>query len=212
MASRVLKLVSRSTLFFVLDLQTRFRPAIHEFDRVVSTTNKMLRVARLLEIPVIVSEQNPSKLGRSVEQLDFTQLGSLHRQTIEKSLFSLVTPELDAFLKLEENTHIKSLVLMGIESHICVLQTALDLLERNYDVHVLADGVSSCNKEEVPFALERMRQANAQITTSESAAYQLMADAGKPEFRAFAQIIKEETETTKNTLQALLGGTKAILK
>lgn len=60
------------------------------------------------------------------------------------------------------------------QSHICVLQTALDLLERDYEVHVLADGVSSCNKEEVPLALERVRQARAQITTSESAAYQLM--------------------------------------
>ena len=109
------------------------------------------------------------------------------------------------------------------QSHICVLQTALDLLERDYEVHVLADGVSSCNKEEVPLALERMRQAKALITTSESAAYQLMgasplrgsgypanvhgylADAGKPEFKAFSQVIKEETETARNTLQALPG-------
>jgi nicotinamidase-related amidase len=57
---------------------------------------------------------------------------------------------------------------------VCVLQTALDLLQREYEVHVLADGVSSCNKEEVPWALERMRQAGAQITTSESIAFQLM--------------------------------------
>ena len=62
------------------------------------------------------------------------------------------------------------------QSHICVLQTALDLLERGYDVHVLADGVSSCNKEEVPVALSRMQQAGAQVTTSESILYQLMGE------------------------------------
>ena len=60
------------------------------------------------------------------------------------------------------------------QSHICILQSALDLVERGYDVHVLADGVSSCNKEEIPFAFARMRQAGVQVTTSESAAYQLM--------------------------------------
>ena len=63
--------------------------------------------------------------------------------------------------------------LIAGKSHICVLQSTLDLLENGYDVHVLADGVSSCNKEEVPWALERMRQAGAQITTSESVLFQL---------------------------------------
>jgi isochorismate hydrolase len=63
------------------------------------------------------------------------------------------------------------------QSHVCVLQSTLDLLERGYDVHVLADAVSSCNKEEVPWALERMRQAGAQITTSESMLFQLQGSA-----------------------------------
>ena len=60
-----------------------------------------------------------------------------------------------------------------MQSHVCVLQSTLDLLDEGFDVHVLADGVSSCNKEEVPWALERMRQAGAQITTSESMLFQL---------------------------------------
>jgi Isochorismatase family len=104
-----------------------------------------------------------------------------------------------------------------------VLQSTLDLLEKEYDVHVLADGVSSCNKEEVPWALERMRQAGAQITTSESMLFQLqgtvfspcyelsltrlaryLVDASSPNFRAFSKIIKEEKEATAQTLQTLL--------
>lgn len=105
----------------------------------------------------------------------------------------MATPE---FLSLLNKRPFQSLVLMGIEvrsilshnvifrtdragpekSHICVLQSTLDLLEQGYDVHVVADGVSSCNKEEVPWALERMRQAGAQITTSESILFQLQGN------------------------------------
>jgi Isochorismatase family len=109
----------------------------------------------------------------------------------------------------------------GMQSHVCVLQSTLDLLQEGYDVHVLADGVSSCNKEEVPWALERMRQAGAQITTSESMLFQLqgmpptplvmslelkhcVVDASSPKFRAFSNMIKEEKEATAHTLQTLL--------
>ena len=109
-----------------------------------------------------------------------------------------------------------------------MLQTALDLLERGYDVHVLADGVSSCNKEEIPWALARMRQAGVQITTSESAAFQIMgkifrhrlserpyvffslADSAEPNFKTFAGLIKQESETTKSAIAALLGPTNSV--
>ncbi|KAI5124769.1 hypothetical protein M0805_005403 [Coniferiporia weirii] len=204
MAARVVRLAPARTMFFVSDLQSRFRGVIHGFDHVIAVSNKMLKVAKTLDIPVVASEQNPAKLGQTVDELDLRQLGPLHRRTFEKTLFSLLTPEMDEMLKSAEYSHIKSIVLMGIESHICVLQTSLDLLERDYDVHVLADGVSSCNKEEVSWALARMRQAGAQIVTSESAAYQLMTNAAKPEFKTFAHIIKEEHDNTRDAMRALL--------
>jgi len=150
---------------------------------------------------VIVTEQNPRSLGNTDERLGVASLGPLHLVTIEKSLFSMATPE---FLSLIESRDLKSFILAGMESHVCVLQSTLDLLERGYDVHVLADGVSSCNKEEVPWALERMRQAGAQITTSESILFQLQVDASRSDFKAFANIIKEEKEATTQALQTLL--------
>ena len=125
-------------------------------------------------------------LGPTVPELDIDSLGPLYLGTIDKTLFSMLTPEVRTILAGRNS---KSVVLFGIEvrslnmcrysesnslqSHVCVLQSTLDLLSEGYDVHVLADGVSSCNKEEVPIALDRMRQAGAQITTSESAAFQL---------------------------------------
>ncbi|KLO16386.1 Isochorismatase hydrolase [Schizopora paradoxa] len=166
--ARAVKLLPSQTIFLLCDLQVKFRPVIHEFDQVLATSNKMLKVAKTLEIPVVISEQNSAKLGHTVPELNVGQLGSLHLKTVDKTLFSLVTPEVENVLR---SRSVKSAILMGIESHICILQSALDLVERGYDVHVLADGVSSCNKEEIPFAFARMRQAGVQVTTSESAAY-----------------------------------------
>ncbi len=150
----------------------------------------------------------------------------------------MVTPELEGLLR---HHNFKSVIIMGIEvrarslctclsshccaiqAHICVLISCLDLLSLGYDVHILADGVSSSNKQEVPFALERMRQAGAVISTSESIAFQLQCilcniipitaltdelipavDSAKPNFKMFAGTIKEEKDRTREVLQAML--------
>ncbi|KAH9843717.1 Isochorismatase hydrolase [Rhodofomes roseus] len=199
--ARVVKVVPGRTVFFVCDLQAKFRPAIHAFGSVVATATKMLKMAKVLDVPVLVTEQSPRSLGPSVPELEFSQLGQLHLGTVSKSAFTMFTPEVS---KILTDRQLRSIAIFGIESHVCVLQTTLDLLEAGYDVHVIADGVSSCNAEEVPLALERMRQAGAQITTSESIAFQLQLDAARPTFKAFSSVIKDEKETTKETLQTLL--------
>ncbi|KIJ70413.1 hypothetical protein HYDPIDRAFT_105126 [Hydnomerulius pinastri MD-312] len=199
---RVAKLVPEQTVFFLCDMQTRFKTAIYGFDELVLTINKMLKVAKVLGVPVVVTEQNPKGLGSTTSDIDVASLGDLHVATIEKSLFSMMIPEVKALLS--ERPQIKSVVLFGIESHVCVLQSALDLLQEGYDVHVIADGVSSCNREEVPIALARIRQAGGYITTSESAAFQLQRDSGTPRFKAFSNVIKEEKDNTVRTSQKLL--------
>ncbi|KAG1773842.1 Isochorismatase-like protein [Suillus occidentalis] len=176
----VAKLVPEETVFFLCDVQTRFKNAIFGFDELVLTINKMLKIAKR------------KGLGNTIPDIDLPALGPLLLATIEKGLFSMVTPE------------IKSVVLFGIESHVCVLQSALDFIEAGYNVHVIADGVSSCNKEEIPFALARIRQSGGYITTSESTAFQLQRDAGVPGFKSFSNIIKEEKDNTVRTLQKLL--------
>jgi len=197
----VVKVIPGQTVLFVCDIQTRFKPAIYAFDDVVATASKMLKLAKILDVPVIVTEQNPRALGPTAPELDAAFLGPLYLGTISKSLFTMLTPEVGTIL---EERNFKSVVIFGIEAHVCVLQSALDFLQAGYDVHVIADGVSSCNKEEVPYALARMRQAGAQITTSESIGFQLQIDSAKPNFKQFAGIIKKEKEQTTKTLNALL--------
>jgi hypothetical protein len=96
-----------------------------------------------------------------------------------------------------------SCVIVGIESHICVTQTALDLLSEGHGVYVIADGVSSVNKEEVPIALARLRHAGAQVVTSESWMYEVVGDAKLPEFKEMIKIVKESAESTRDSLQSL---------
>ncbi|KIP09837.1 hypothetical protein PHLGIDRAFT_85994 [Phlebiopsis gigantea 11061_1 CR5-6] len=200
-APRPVKIIPERSVLLICDLQTRFRPAVYQFDSVVKTVNKMIQIAKVVGVPVIVTEQNSRALGNTVPEVDLQSLGPLHLGTVEKTLFSMVTPEVISLLQEHD---LKSVIVMGIEAHICVLMSCLDLLSLGYDVHLLADGVSSSNKEEVPYALERIRQAGAIVGTSESVAFQLQVDCARPNFKIFAKTIKEEKERTKEVLQALL--------
>ncbi|THU83920.1 Isochorismatase hydrolase [Dendrothele bispora CBS 962.96] len=191
-----------SVYFLICDLQVKFRPAIHGFDHVVATTSKMLRFAKLMEYNVIVTTQNIKALGPVDPSLDIDSLGALCLGTIDKTLFSMLTEEVTD--RIGPNP--SAFVIMGIESHICVLQTTMDLRKRYPDstVYVLADGVSSCNPHEVPIAFERLRLLGAVVTTSESLAFQFVGDASHPKFREFARLVKEEKEQTRLAGQFLI--------
>ncbi|GAA6047550.1 hypothetical protein JCM3770_005803 [Rhodotorula araucariae] len=219
---RVTKIVPNKTAFFCCDIQERFRLVIHAYPSVILTADKMLKAAKLLNVPVIATEQNPKfsppapnphapktalvALGQTVP-LPLLDLPSPALRPewvpLAKTKFSMIVPQVEKQL---EEWGTKSVVLFGIESHVCVLQTALDLLERDIDVHVLADGVSSCNGDEVGIALKRMRDAGAVVTTSESVLFQILDDAAHPAFKSLTGLIKESKESTKDALNHLIAG------
>jgi isochorismate hydrolase len=114
------------------------------------------------------------------------------------------TPEVEQAVKDTYGPSAKiDAVIVGIESHICVTQTTLDLLKAGHRVYVLADGVSSCNPQEVPIALARLRAEGAIVTTSESWIYENMSDASLPQFKAIAGLVKDAKQDTQQTLTAL---------
>ncbi|QRW15985.1 isochorismatase domain-containing protein 2 [Rhizoctonia solani] len=199
---RIVKANPARTAFFICDLQERIRDVIWKFNDIVYTSNKMLKMAKILSVPVLTTEQHPRVFGSTVPELKYDGLEShLNLGVFSKSKGRRGIKRSD----------ITDVVLMGIESQICITQTTIDLLRMGIDVHVLADGVSSCNREEIPWALARMRQAGAQITTSESMLYQLIGDASGPSFRAFGAAMKEERERSKQVLNSLLGDEQFIL-
>jgi len=154
----------------------------------------MIKAASILSIPVYVTTQNAEKLGGTVEELDI----SAAKHVANKSCFTMCIQEIVE--KLGDAEHV---AIVGIESHICVLQSALDLLAMGKVPYVLVDGVSSCNKEEIGVALARLRAAGAQITTSESFIYQVMGDAAIPEFRQVAAVVRDTKKATRDSLSKL---------
>lgn len=97
-----------------------------------------------------------------------------------------------------------SIAIVGIETHICVTQTTLDLLANGHTVYIIIDGVSSCNKEEIGIALDRLRAEGAKVVSSESWIYEVMGDAAIPEFRSMAGLVKETTKDTSLVLNGLI--------
>ncbi|KAF2727929.1 Isochorismatase hydrolase [Polyplosphaeria fusca] len=187
---------------FVCDLQDKFRPAIHEFEKVVSTAQKLLKASQILAIPVFATTQNRARLGETCLELGLDAPGGV--QTLvhaDKTLFSMLTPEVRKGIASLQSP--LSAVIVGIESHICVTQTALDLLQDGHKVYVIADGVSSVNKEEVPIALARLRHEGAIVTTSESWLYECVGDAGIKEFKQIIGVVKETHDSTRDVLQTL---------
>ncbi|TVY50231.1 Isochorismatase domain-containing protein 2, partial [Lachnellula cervina] len=180
----------------------------------ISTTQKLLRFATLLSLPIFITTQNAARLGPTCPELNLppspTPQGSGDEKEgkgvrvvehVDKTAFSMWIPEISRHFEAEEKGEI---VILGIESHICVTQTALDALGAGHKVYIIADGVSSCNREEIPVALARLRGEGAVVTTSESFMYECMGDAAIGEFKEVARLVKEFSGVTKESVGTLL--------
>lgn len=169
--------------------------------RSVLTTQKLLRGAKALGVPVYVTTQNAARLGETVPELQALLREANAAPSVDKTYFSMWVPEVSKNFDASKPSEV---VIVGIESHVCVTQTALDLLAAGHKVYVLADGVSSCNQQEVPVALARLRAEGVIVTTSESWLFECMGDAGIPEFREVSKLVKETGGDTKTALGGLL--------
>ncbi|XP_067171634.1 isochorismatase domain-containing protein 1 isoform X2 [Apteryx mantelli] len=177
-------LTPSSTVFFCCDMQERFRPAIKYFGDIISVGQRLLQGARLLGIPVIVTEQYPKGLGSTVQEIDLTGA----KLVLPKTKFSMVLPEVEA--ALAEIPGVRSVILFGVETHVCIQQTALELIGRGLEVHIVADATSSRSMMDRMFALERLARTGIIVTTSEAILLQLVADKEHPKFKEIQNLIK----------------------
>ena len=170
----------------VVDLQTRLLPAIDQAERVVARSGLLVRAARLLEVPVWVTEQVPAKLGPTVPAL-----AELLPERCSKTTFHAggATGLWEALAARQ----IRHLALVGIEAHICVAQTALELLARGLIVQVVVDAVGSRFATDREVALRRLERAGVILTTAEAVLFEWSEAADHPQFRAISALVKERT-------------------
>jgi nicotinamidase-related amidase len=171
----------------VVDIQEKLLPPIFQKDQLVSNSKLLIRAAGVLKIPAVISTQYSKGLGPTVPEI-----ASLLPETeaIDKDRFSCFGS--DAFCTLLKRLpgNRNTLLLCGMESHICVMQTALAALREGYIVHVASDAVSSRTKWNWEIGLERMRAAGAVISSTEMMIYELMRSSSSPAFQEMLPHLK----------------------
>ncbi|KAF0717532.1 Aste57867_2240 [Aphanomyces stellatus] len=185
-AARVGKVAPASTLLLVCDIQDIFRNRIYEMPSVIHASNTLVQAAKTLRVPTIATTQYAARFGATVPEIHF----SPDVKIFDKTRFSMMTDDVQAEVDAIKP---QSIILCGIEAHVCVLQTCLDLIEQGYDVHVPVDAVSSSTALLRSTALERLTQSGVYLTSVESIIFQLVGDSKHPDFRALSNLIKEHT-------------------
>jgi len=176
---------STDTGLLVVDVQERLVPAIAEHDRVVWNVRRLIGAAKILNVPVAATEQYPKGLGPTLPELA-ERIGLIP----SKLTFSCCgCPEI--FLEWQRR-NIHKVLVCGVEAHVCVQQTVLDLLGNGWRVYVAADAVGSRREMDYRTALWRMDASGATITTTEAAMFEWCRVAGTPEFKQISQLAKEE--------------------
>ncbi|MGA2499067.1 MAG: hydrolase [Tepidisphaeraceae bacterium] len=178
------KLTPQGTVLLVVDVQEKLLPAIHEAEVCAANVRKMVEAAKVLALPVVVTEQYPAGLGPTCASIR-EALGD--EKAIEKVRFSACVEATMARLRELDR---RQVIVVGIETHVCVQQTVLDLLRLDYNPYVCADAVSSRRAMDRDTGMARMRQAGAVITTTESAIFELVGEAGTSQFKQVLKIVK----------------------
>jgi nicotinamidase-related amidase len=189
----------------LVDYQARLMPVIFEGPLVLANAVKLAQMARWLHVPVICTEQNPSKLGENppeVKSLCDRTLAKMQFSGVEEGLGEWLRPpvkpaagnarSLPKHLQKPSNTPTErsSIVIAGCEAHVCLLQTALHLLEDEFDVWVVTDACSSRTERNRDAAFDRLAGAGAELVTTEMVAFEWLRSAEHPQFKALHDLIK----------------------
>lgn len=178
-------LKTKNTALVLVDMQDKLFAAMRNNDALLDRLIRLVQGAKTLELPILWCEQMPEKLGPTVPALA-EHLDGI--DPIAKTSFACTGSK--PFMKTLEGIFPKNILLAGIEAHVCVYQTAQELLDEGFRVQVVADAVSSRREQDLQIALGRMQSAGAQLTSVEMALLELLKTADAPLFKPILDIIK----------------------
>lgn len=171
-------------VLMIIDIQEKLVPTMKYGHEVIKSTNVLIETAETFDMPIVITEQYTKGLGKTVENLNLAPEKSNY---FEKMAFCGLTPEVEDFLR---STHRKSIIITGMETHICVYQTVRDLLMKGYHVYVARDGVCSRTKANFKNGLALMAEMGAVVSNTETLMFDLLKVSGTPEFKKLSKLIK----------------------
>ena len=169
----------------VVDIQGKLARIMYEKELLFKNVQILIEAANILNIPILICQQVPKALGPTIPEI--TELLP-DIEPVNKSSFSCSGEE--QFNKKLNSLNVGQVIICGIETHVCVYQTALDLLRKGYDVNVIADAVSSRTLENKTIALERIAHEGCKVISLEMALFELLKTAEHPHFKEIAKLIK----------------------
>ncbi len=187
---------SARSILVVIDLQGKLVQMVHRPALVLETTRRLMRLAELFSVPVVLTEQYPKGIGPTEASIrDIYDALSTSKYFLEKTAFGCCGDSgfgpLLGKARPGLPTEQRQIVVAGIEAHVCVMQTVLELLATNHEVHLCWDAVSGRGEEYLKHALDRMAAAGASITNHESVAFEWARDKNHPAFKAVSALMKE---------------------
>ena len=180
----------QASQLLVVDIQAWLLPAMTQQEPLMANAARLCQAARLLDIPITISEQYPKGIGATVPEV--IEACGAKATILPKLTFSCLRDESLA-QRINElgKVHLRrQIVVCGIEAHVCVLQTALDLQSSGFDVVVIGDAISSRTADSKSFAIERMRSHGVDVATTEMAVFEWLERAGTAQFKTLSQLIK----------------------
>ncbi len=187
---------STRSILVVIDFQGRLVQMVHRPALVLETTRRLLRLADLFAVPVVLTEQYPKGIGPTEASIQAAYDAlTTPKYFLDKTAFGCCgDPGFEPLLRAARpslHTQQRQLVIAGIEAHVCVLQTVLELLATGHQVHLCWDAVSGRGEEYRQHALDRLAAAGATITNHESVAFEWARDKNHPQFKALSALLKE---------------------